>query len=70
MGVAITQACVWGGENQDESFRSSSFSYNPLLDGCAQLLGSLIASFQNCAICVMSGFTVSNIGEKQGAKCL
>lgn len=63
------QACVWGGENQDESFRSSSFSYNPLIDGCAQPLGSLIASFQNCAICVISGFTCVKHWGKAGAGC-
>lgn len=47
------QACVWGGENQDESFSSSSVFLLPVtvtLDGCTQLLGSLIARFQTCAV--------------------
>lgn len=37
-----------------------------ILDGCAQLLGSLIASFQTCAICVISGFTCVKHWEKAG----
>lgn len=66
------QACVWGGENQDESFSSSSIFLLPVtvtLDGCTQLLGSLIARFQTCAMSSLVSL-VSNIGKKQGAKCL
>lgn len=59
------QVCVWGGENQDESFRSSSFSYNPLIDGCAQLLGSLIASFQNCYLCHVCFHLCQTLGESR-----
>lgn len=69
MRVAIMQACVQGGENQDESFRSSSvflLQSTVILDSCTQLLGSLIASFQTCAICVISGFTCVKRWEKAG----
>lgn len=64
MGVAIMQACVWGRKNQElqELFYLSLTIHCYLR--CAQLLGSLIASFQTCAICIISGFTCVKHWEK------
>lgn len=73
MGGHIMQACFWGKGNWAGSSRSSSiflWQSTVIWDGCSQHLGSLIASSQTHAICIISGLACVKRQEKQGAKCL
>lgn len=65
------QAGFWGKGNWDESSRSSSiflWQSTVIWDGCSQHLGSLIASSQTCAICIISGLACVKRQEKTGCQ--
>lgn len=68
MGAAIMQACVWGGENQDESFRSSSFSYS-VRWLCPAFGKPHSQPSKQCYLCHGSFHLCQTLGKKQGVKC-